>query len=88
MIQKILFALSDPTRREILKVLRRGERAMGEICERFDVSPPAISRHLCILRDAGLVESRREGKFIYYTLQTDAIELIRDWLGGLLAEVE
>ena len=84
MIQRTLLALSDPTRREILKILRRGERTVGEINERFDISPPAISRHLLVLRDAELVRCRREGKFIYYSLDTNKIEGLREWLKELL----
>ena len=86
MIQRTLLALSDPTRREILKLLRRGERTVGEINERFDISPPAISRHLCVLKDAELVKSRREGKFIYYSLDADEIEGLREWLKELLTD--
>ena len=84
MIQRTLLALSDPTRREILKLLKRGERTVGEINERFDISPPAISRHLLVLRDAELVRCRREGKFIYYSLDADKIEGVREWLKELL----
>ena len=84
MIQRTLLALSDPTRREILKLLRRGARTVGEINERFDISPPAISRHLLVLRDAELVRCRREGKFIYYSLDTNKIEGLREWLKELL----
>lgn len=86
MIQRTLLALSDPTRREILKLLRRGERTVGEINERFDISPPAISRHLCVLKDAELVKSRREGKFIYYSLDADEIERLREWLKELMTD--
>ena len=84
MIQRTLLALSDPTRREVLKLLRRGERTVGEINERFDISPPAISRHLLVLRDAELVRCRREGKFIYYSLDASKIEGLREWLKELL----
>ena len=88
MIQRTLLALCDPTRREILKILRRGEKTVGEINERFDISPPAISRHLCVLKDAELVKSRREGKFIYYSLDADRIEGIRDWLRELSTDYQ
>ena len=88
MIQKTLLALCDPTRREILKILKRGEKSVGEINERFDITPPAISRHLCVLRDAELVNSRRKGKFIYYSLDLDRIEEIRDWLRGLSTDCQ
>ena len=86
MIQLTLDALCDPTRREILKLLKKGERPAGEISERFDVSSPAISRHLAVLQRAELVESRREGKYIIYSLSLDSIEEIRDWLDTFLKE--
>jgi DNA-binding transcriptional ArsR family regulator len=88
MIQRTLLALCDPTRREIIKILKRGEKTVGEINERFDISPPAISRHLCVLRDAELVQCRREGKFIYYSLDTDKIEGLLDWLRELLNDYQ
>lgn len=80
MLQQTLLALCDPTRREILKMLRHKERTVSEISARFDISPPAISRHLSVLREAELVLARREGKFIYYALNSDQIEFLRDWL--------
>ena len=86
MIEQTLLALCDPTRREIIKMLRHCDRTAGEICERFDISPPAISRHLAILRDAELVISWREGKFIYYSLNTEPIEDLDGWLRDLLRE--
>lgn len=86
MIQQTLLALSDPTRREILKMLKKGDKTAGEIAERFDVSAPAISRHLSVLRDAELVFSRREGKFLYYTISLDPIEFLGDWIDELLEE--
>ena len=86
MIQRTLLALSDPTRREILKILRRGDRTAGELSERFDVSAPAISRHLAVLRDAELVLSRREGKFLYYSLSTEPLEFLDDWIDEFIKE--
>lgn len=82
MIQKTLDALSDPTRREILKLLKRGEKSAGEISERFDISAPAISRHLSLLRDAEMVSVRREGKNVYYSLSLDFIDEMKLWLNG------
>jgi DNA-binding transcriptional ArsR family regulator len=61
-------ALADPTRREILRILRRGEITAGEIVAHFRISAPSISRHLGILESAGLVAERREGVRIYYRL--------------------
>jgi len=61
-------ALADPTRRQILQDLRDGELAAGEIASRFPISGPSISRHLSVLKAAGLVEERREANRIYYSL--------------------
>lgn len=86
MIQETLLALCDPTRREILKMLKKGPKTAGEICSRFDISTPAISRHLSVLRDADLVDSRREGKFIYYELTISPLEDLGDWINNFLKE--
>jgi DNA-binding transcriptional ArsR family regulator len=61
-------ALADPTRRQILQDLRKGELSAGEIASRFPISGPSVSRHLSILKSAGLVEERREANRIYYSL--------------------
>lgn len=86
MIQQTLLALCDPTRREILKSLKKGAKTVGEISEKFDVSTPAISRHLAVLRDADLVSSNRQGKFVYYELNSDPIYEIHLWLDAFLRE--
>ena len=88
MIQRTLEALCDPTRRAILKMLKRGQRTVGEIGERFDVSAPAISRHLAVLRDCGLVLAERRGKFIYYSISPDGLVEVRDWLNDFLKDCE
>lgn len=66
-------ALADPTRRQILLELRDGELAAGEIAARFPISGPSVSRHLAILRAAGLVSERRAGNRIYYAVVTDCL---------------
>lgn len=86
MIQQTLFALCDPTRREILNMLKKGSKTAGEIAERFDISPPAISRHLAVLKDAELVETRREGKFIVYEPSFEPLEDLDDWIRDFLKE--
>lgn len=63
-------ALGDPTRRQILQELRKGPRTSGEIAERFASSWPTISRHLAVLRDAGLVLSEKQGQQVIYELNT------------------
>jgi DNA-binding transcriptional ArsR family regulator len=66
-------ALADPTRRQILQDLREGELAAGDIAGRFSISAPSISRHLTVLKGAGLVEERREGNRILYSLVGDRL---------------
>lgn len=68
-------ALADPTRRQILTDLRAGELAAGEIAARFSISGPSISRHLSVLKGAGLVVERREANRIYYSLVADRLAL-------------
>jgi DNA-binding transcriptional ArsR family regulator len=67
-------ALADPTRREILRLLRSGEKTAGELAEHFDMTRPTMSHHFNVLRDADLIASRREGQQIYYYLNTTALE--------------
>lgn len=68
-------ALADPTRRQILRDLRGGELAAGEIAGRFPISGPSISRHLGVLKGAGLVHERRQANRIYYSLVEDRLAL-------------
>ena len=67
-------ALSDPTRREILRLLGERELTVGEIVERFAISQPAISRHLAVLRAAGLVSALRQGQNVLYSLDTTVVQ--------------
>jgi len=66
-------ALADPTRRQILQDLRQGELTAGEITSRFTISAPSISRHLSLLKNAGLVAERRDANRIYYALVEDRL---------------
>jgi DNA-binding transcriptional ArsR family regulator len=66
-------ALADPTRRQILQDLRAGELTAGEIAGRFTISAPSISRHLSLLKGAGLVKERRDGNRIFYALVEDRL---------------
>jgi DNA-binding transcriptional ArsR family regulator len=68
-------ALADPTRRQILHDLRDGELAAGEIASRFTIKGPSVSRHLAILKAAGLVDERRNGNKIMYSLVEDRLAL-------------
>jgi DNA-binding transcriptional ArsR family regulator len=78
-------ALADPTRREILKLLRKGARNSGEIADRFDASWPTISRHLAVLHDAGLVRSVRRKQEIRYELNTSVLQDLAQHLIELVA---
>ena len=85
-LQNTIKALSDPIRREILEMLKSGRMPAGEIAEKFPVSGAAISKHLSVLRDADLIRDTREGKFIYYELNTSVLEEVMLWLSGLKGE--
>lgn len=85
-MQATLRALADPIRREILAMLKKGRLSAGEIGEAFPVTDAAVSRHLAVLREAGLVRDQREGKFIYYELNTSVLEEVMLWLAELREE--
>jgi DNA-binding transcriptional ArsR family regulator len=80
MIDLAFHALAEPRRRAILATLADGELAAGDIAARFDVTRPAISQHLGVLRDAGLVEERRVGTRRLYRAQRSGLEPVRAWL--------
>jgi DNA-binding transcriptional ArsR family regulator len=75
-----LAALADPTRRELVALLAEGEQAAGDLAGRFAVSRPAISRHLRVLREAGLVRARTEGRRRVYALDPRPLRELDDWL--------
>jgi DNA-binding transcriptional ArsR family regulator len=76
----ILFkALNDSTRREILELLKKKDLTAGEIADRFNISKPSISHHLDLLKQAGLVQSVKEGQYIYYSLNTTVMDEIVKW---------
>lgn len=81
--QATMKALSDSTRREILEMLKKEKMSAGEICERFDISDAAISRHLSVLKEADLVRDERDGKYIYYELNASVLEEIMLWIADL-----
>ena len=77
---KIFQALADPSRRAIFESLARGEVAVKDLTARFDISQPAISQHLAALRDAGLVNGRREGRCVYYRVEPNGMKPLIDWI--------
>ena len=85
-IQNTLKALSDPVRREILDALKSGRLPAGEIAEKFPISGAAVSKHLSVLKEADLIRDAREGKFIFYELNTSVLEEVMLWMVNLKGE--
>ena len=81
--QETFKALSDPTRREILRLLRDRAKTAGEIGSHFDMTGATISHHLSMLREAGLISDQRRGKYIYYELNLSVLDEITGWIAGL-----
>ena len=77
-------ALNDPTRRQILDLLKKQDLTAGEIAEAFEISKPSISHHLDLLKTAGLVTTERDGQFIRYSLDTTVLEEATQWLFQLI----
>lgn len=80
--ERALDALGDPTRRLVFKRLRGRTRSVQEIADGMDVSRPAVSQHLKVLKDAGLVAVRAEGTRRVYAVDVKGVEALRDWLDG------
>ena len=87
-LQDTMKALADPTRREIMQLLKKGEKPAGEIAEQFDMSTAAVSKHLTILKNAGLIRDRRDGKFIKYELNASVLEEVLLWISTVRSEEE
>ena len=85
-LQQTLKALADPTRREILNLLKSGRKSAGEISDHFDITAAAISRHLSVLKDADLIDDTRDGKYIFYELNASVLEEIMLWITDLKGE--
>ena len=81
--QETFKALSDPTRREILQLLRQGALPAGEIAEHFNMTGATISHHLSVLKNAGLVDAERRGTYLYYEINLSVLEEILSWMTGL-----
>jgi DNA-binding transcriptional ArsR family regulator len=82
-VDEVAGAIADPVRREILLMLRDQALAAGEIADRFAISRPAISRHLRVLRGAGLVRDTADGRRRVYTLVTGPLDELAGWMGRL-----
>ena len=85
-MQDTLQALADPTRREILNLLKQSRVSAGEISNHFSISGAAVSRHLSVLKEADLIRDEREGKYIYYELNATVLEEILLWISELKGE--
>jgi len=72
-------AIADPTRREILRLLRKHEMTAGDLAERFDMTKPTMSHHFAVLKEADLITSRRDGQTIWYELNTTVLEDVIAW---------
>jgi DNA-binding transcriptional ArsR family regulator len=84
--EEALQALGDPTRRSVLEALRDGPRAVGEIAARLPVSRPAVSQHLRVLKEAGLVTERQHGTRRLYRVDPDGLAEVREYLEGFWEE--
>jgi DNA-binding transcriptional ArsR family regulator len=78
-------AVADPTRRRILELLGDGERSAGDLASQFAISRPAVSRHLRMLRETGLVEARGDAQRQLYSLRRDGVDEIGEWVDTLRA---
>jgi len=83
-IEEIAKALGDESRRKIIELLKEGELPATAIFEKFSFAAPTISRHLSVLKEAGLVQTRRNGVFIFYTLNVDKLNELQEWLSPFL----
>ena len=83
---KTFRALADPTRREILGLLRHGEITAGALAEKFDMTKPAMSHHFRVLKEAELITSRREGQQIWYGLNTTVVQDLMAWAVQLVKD--
>jgi DNA-binding transcriptional ArsR family regulator len=81
--EAVFDALADPTRRRLLELLAAGERSAGELASRFSVSRPAVSRHLRVLREAGLVRARRDARRRVYALEPAPLQDVDAWIETL-----
>ena len=86
MLQDTLKALSDPTRRKILEILKKGPATAGQLGQQFDMTGATMSHHLSILKKAGLVHDEKKGTFIYYEINTSVMEDLLSWIVSFTGE--
>jgi ArsR family transcriptional regulator, arsenate/arsenite/antimonite-responsive transcriptional repressor len=86
MTNNVFKALADPTRREILRLLGKGEMSAGELAKKFDMTKPSMSHHFAVLKEADLVVCRREGQQLIYSLNTTVAQDVLAWLWDLLGD--
>ena len=79
----LLKAMADPLRLQVLEALGGGERCVCELTSELGLAQSKLSFHLKVSRESGVIEARDEGRWVYYSLRTDAIEQLRGWLGDL-----
>ena len=87
-VGSVFKAISDPTRREILKLLNEKDLSAGEIAEHFDISKPALTKHLNILREAELVSSEKQGNFVIYSLNVTVLQQALSGFMSILGKKE
>ncbi len=86
MLQETIKALSDPTRRRILEMLKKGPLSAGELGKEFDMTGATMSHHLSILKKAGLVQDQKKGTFIYYEINTSVMEDLLSWVVSFMED--
>lgn len=82
-MNRLFKALNDPTRREIVDLLKSGDLTAGEIADHFNISKPSISHHLDLLKQADIISSVKKGQFIYYSLNATVLDEVISWFLGL-----
>ena len=82
MLNETMKALSDPTRRDILNLLKKGSMSAGEICSHFDMTGATISHHLAKLKEVDLIRETKDKNYIYYSLNASVLEEVLLWLEG------
>ena len=83
--QRLLRVLAEPIRLRVVEALRDGERCVCDLTSDLDLAQSKLSFHLRVMKEAGLISARQEGRWIYYRLEPSALLLLRDWLGQLAA---